>query len=62
MCKIFLKLTEKTPNRRQMASFLVALLLTLYIALANSIEFEHINGSCAEPLKKDNFKNSCFVK
>ena len=41
---------------------LVSLLLTLYIVLVNSIEFEQVNAGWAEPLKKGVFKNSCFVK
>ena len=41
---------------------LVSLLLTLYIALVNSIEWEQVNANWAEPLKKGDFKNSLFVK
>ena len=36
--------------------------LTLYIVLANSIEFEQLNAGGAEPLKKGISKNSFFVK
>ena len=41
---------------------LVSLLFTLFIALVDSIEFEEKNVGWEEPLKKDVFKNSCFVK
>ena len=41
---------------------LVSLLLTLYIALVNSIEFEQVNACKAEPLKKGAFENTGFLK
>ena len=39
----------------------MSLLLTLYIVLINSIEFEQVNADGAEPLKKGVFRNSCFL-
>ena len=54
-CKIFkvnIKDTKKTSN----GVVLVALLLTLYFAFANSIEFEHINAG------EQNFSKKMFLK
>ena len=56
--KVNIKETKKTSND----AFLESLLLTFYIALVNSTEFEQVNAGCAEHLKKAVFKNSYLVK
>ena len=58
LVKVNIKETKKTSND----TLLVSLLLTFYIALGNSTEFEQVNAGCAEHLKKAVFKNSYLLK
>ena len=58
MFKVSKKNIKKTSND----IVLISLLLTLYIVLVNSVEFEQVNAGRVKRFKIDVFKNSCFVK